>query len=77
MGFTYVRLSPELYLQQETANTMNLLRQQGFTLIGGGADTHDTLAWLIACGVLCTSGTLTGVPVTEDELIRDCLSRES
>ena len=76
MGFTYLRLAPELYLKQDTANTMNLLRQDGFTLIGGNADTHDTLGWLAACGVAFMSGTMTGVPVSEDELIRDCLARE-
>lgn len=76
MGFTHLRLAPELYLKQETANTMNQLRRDGFTLIGGGADTHDTLGWLAACGVVFMSGTMTGVPVSEDELIRDCLARE-
>ena len=76
MGFAYLRLSPELYLQQETANTMASLRQQGFTLLGGGADTHDILGWLAACGVSCMSGTITGIPVGEDELIRDSLTRE-
>ena len=76
MGFTYLRLAPELYLQQETANRMQQLRQDGFLLIGGGADTHDLLGWLAACGVTYMSGTLTGVPVSDDELIRDSLARE-
>ncbi len=76
MGFTHLRLAPELYMSQETANTMNLLRQDGFTLVGGGADTHDILGWLNACGVMFSSGTITGIPVTEDELIRDALARE-
>ena len=76
MGFTYLRLDPALYLKQETANTMNLLRQEGFTLVGGSADNHDVLAWLAACGVAYISGTLTGVPVSEDELILDSLARE-
>lgn len=76
MGFTYLRLDPALHLKQETADAMNLLRREGFTLIGGGADTHDALAWLAACGVSYMSGTLTGVPVSEDELIRDALAAE-
>ena len=76
MGFTHLRLAPELYLKQETANTMNTLRGQGFTLVGGGADTHDIVGWLAACGTAFMSGTMTGIPVTEDELIRDCLARE-
>ena len=76
MGFTYVRLDPALYLKQETANVMNQLRREGFTLVGGGADNHDVLAWLAACGVAYISGTLTGVPVSENELIQEALARE-
>lgn len=76
MGFVYLRLAPELYMKQETANTMNLLRQDGFTLLGGGADSHDIVGWLAACGVAYMSGTITGMTVSEDELIRDSLIRE-
>lgn len=76
MGFVYLRLAPELYLQQETANTMFKLRRQGCTLVGGHADTHDTQSWLAACGVVFSSGTMVGVPVSEDELIRDSLAEE-
>jgi EAL domain-containing protein (putative c-di-GMP-specific phosphodiesterase class I) len=76
MGFTYLRIDPALHLKQETANVLYNLRKEGFVLIGGGGDTHDTLAWQIACGMAFTGGTLTGVPVSEDELIRDCLSKE-
>ena len=45
-------------------------------LLGGGADTHDLLAWQVACGMTAISGTLSGVMVTEDELIRDGLLAE-
>ena len=76
MGFQHLRLAPELYLKQETANTMNTLRRSGFTLVGGGADTFDIVGWLSACGVVFMSGTMTGIPVGEDELIRDALARE-
>lgn len=76
LGITRLRLSPELYLSQETANRMNTLRSQGFTLYGGNADNPDILAWLIACGVSASSGTMTGIPVDEDELILDSLARE-
>ena len=76
MGFAYLRLAPETYMKQETANFMNRLRQNGFTLLGGGADTHDILGWLAACEVAYMSGTITGMPVNEDELIRDSLLRE-
>ena len=76
MGFTFLRLAPQTYLKQATANTMNRLRQDGFTLIGGGADSHDLVGWLAACGVSYMSGTIAGVMVNEDDLIRDSLLRE-
>ena len=76
MGFVYLRLDPKLHLKQETANAMTRLRQDGFILLGSGADTHDALGWLAACGVAYMSGTLSGVMVTDDELIRDSLIRE-
>jgi len=76
IGFTYLRVAPELYMQQTTANAMYELKKKGFTLIGGGADTPDLLAWQIAAGAAFTGGTMTGVPITEDELIRDALLKE-
>lgn len=76
MGFQYLRLAPETYMKQETANTMNRLRQDGFILLGGGADSHDILGWLAACGVSYMSGTITGVEVDEDNMIHDSLIRE-
>lgn len=76
MGFTYLRIAPQLYLKQETANAIQLLQQEGFTILGSGADSHDIVSWLTSCGVAYMSGTITGVPVNEDELIRDSLIRE-
>ena len=76
IGFAYLRVAPELYMQQTTANAMYELKKKGFTLIGGGADTPDLLAWQIASGAAFTGGTMTGVPITEDELIRDALLKE-
>lgn len=76
MGFTYIRFAPELYMKQETANAMYLLQQEGFTILGGGADSHDIVSWLTSCGVAYMSGTITGLAVNEDELIRDSLIRE-
>lgn len=76
MGFVYMRLAPELYLRDKTASAMKKLLSDGFILLGGGADTHDTLAWLGNCGVSFMSGTLTGRPVSEEEMIRDSLERE-
>ena len=76
LGFTHLRLANGLHLQQQTANTMADLRRMGFVLLGGGADTPDALAWLLDSGVRFAGGTMTGVPVNEDELIRDALAGE-
>lgn len=76
LGFTHVRCKRELYLQQETANVMTALCREGITLLGVGADSTDVMKWLAACGVTAMSGPLTGVPVDEDEMIRDSLLRE-
>ena len=75
-GISMLRLAPELYMSQETANTMTVLRNQGFILLGGDANDHDIVAWLHASGVGIMSGTIAGTAVTEDELIRDILLRE-
>lgn len=76
LGFTLLRLSPEENGKPETAAAMAELRAGGFTLIGAGADEHETLAWLAENGAAYMSGTLTGRPVSEDELIRDALLPE-
>jgi hypothetical protein len=76
LGITHLRLASDLYLNQETANTMTMLRRMGFTLLGGGADHPDALAWLLACGVIATSGTMTGILVDDDNLVLDTLARE-
>lgn len=76
MGFTYLRLVPELYGKQETANFIGRLQEEGFTVLGGSVDSHEVLGWLTACGAAFMSGTITGVMVDEDELIRDGLNRE-
>jgi len=76
MGFQYLRMSPALYLRQETANAITVLQQNGFTVLGTGADSHEILNWLTSCGVAYMSGTITGVTVSEDEMIRDCLTKE-
>ena len=76
LGFTWVRVAPELYLSEETAKAMSALKQEGFQLVGGGADTHDLLAWQLAAGVSFAGGTITGALCAEDELIRYGLMKE-
>ena len=76
IGITTVRIDPELYLQQDTANAITKLIRQGFTVLGAKADNHDVLSWLLACGVKCASGTVTGIEENEDDMILDSLARE-
>ena len=52
------------------------LRKKGITVIGKNADTPEVLNWLNSCSVFCSSGTMTGIPVSEDEMILDSLARE-
>ena len=76
LGLRHIRIAPELYLQKETAILAKNLQDHGFTLIGSAADTQDLLAWQLACGFIATGGTLTGMPVSEEELIHDQLLAE-
>ena len=77
MGIKAVRLSPELYLNRDTATKIQELAAKGFVVFGGDANDADTLSWLVACGVDCSSGTVTGALVDEDGLILDSLAREA
>ena len=77
LGLKTVRLDPALYINHDTAVLMAELRERGFTFVGGGADSPETLTWLIATGTLCSSGTVTGRQVNEDDLVLDTLARES
>ena len=76
LGITILRLHPDLHLNVETASTMQSLMSLGYTFIGGEANDSDVLSWLVACGVECSSGTVTGNLVDEDGLILDSLARE-
>ncbi len=77
LGLTRVRLDPSLYLKRETADAVVAMRAAGFDVLGGEANDPDTLNWLMACGTLCSSGTVTGGYVDEEEMIIDSLGRES
>ena len=72
----FVRFDPETYMKQETANLMDDFRKEGIVIFGGGADSRDIIGWLESCGASGMSGTVTGIMVNEDELIRDSLARE-
>lgn len=76
LGFSMIRMSPELNLKSETAVQIKSLRESGFTLIGGAADSQNSLAWQLACGVVAVGGPVVGALACENEMIRDGLVRE-
>ena len=76
MGITHVRPASQLYGTPELALAMTQLHQAGFTILGGNVDSHETFAWLKDCHMSYGSGVITGLAVSEDELIRDALARE-
>lgn len=75
LGIRWLRVTPELYKAPGSANTMKLLRQAGFRLMGRNVEDEDTLTWLTLCGVEMISGPITGVLMSEDDVIRDELAR--
>lgn len=76
LGFSKVILSPELYNTVKGANLVVDLHTNGISVLGRAADSPETLEWLTANRMYCYSGTMIGVPVSEDEMILDILARE-
>ena len=75
-GFRYLRLAPEVCMQPETADTIQVLQTWGFTILGGGVDSADMKKWLFDNGAAYISGPITGASVGEDEMIRDSIVRQ-
>lgn len=75
IGFTHVRLASELNVSLKASNDVAKLRNQGVNVIGNNADNHNTLSWMETNGFVFASGTLSGIPVSEDELIRDMIAK--
>lgn len=76
IGFEFVRPDPALYLVKKNADAITGLLNSGITVYAKGVDDDDIKRWLSACGVTHMRGTITGMAVTEDELIRENLLRE-
>ena len=76
LGINRVRISPEGYMTPECEDLISDLRRKGITVIGKNADSPELLSWLNSSSVFCSSGTMTGIPVSEDEMILDSLARE-
>lgn len=77
LGIQYCRLSPEVYMQPETADSIALLKTWGLSIMAGEVDSEETRQWLVANGVDYICGPITGAMVTEDEMIRDGIVRQS
>lgn len=75
-GFTHLRVAPELYGKQAMANELARLAQMGFVLVGGEADSQESLAWQLGHGIAFTGGPATGPVMAEDDLIRTALAKE-
>ena len=76
-GIQYYRLSPEVYNQPETADSIAMLKTWGFHLMASDVDSEENRAWLVENGVEFICGPITGAIVTEDEMIRDGIVRQS
>jgi hypothetical protein len=76
MGFTHVRPKAELFLKRETADLLTSLIEKGIGVYAKDANSDDAMRWLAACGVRHMRGAGTGVPVDEDEMIREAILRE-
>ena len=75
-GITRVRMNSELYLRPDAAGTIRDLKEYGYTVIGKNADTPTILEWLMTNDASYASGTMTGIPVDEENLVLDSLARE-
>lgn len=76
IGISSIRFASDLYLQKETANQMTMLKNDGFQIVGGHADSHDVIAWLESSGAAFMSGALTGELVDEETMIKELLLKE-
>lgn len=76
MGFTHVRMQSELFLKRESADILTALIEKGIGVYAKDVNNDDAKRWLAACGVRHMRGTITGMPMDEDELIREALLRE-
>lgn len=76
MGVKVVVLDQSLYKTTQGTVLINGLRQNGIRVLAKNADTAEVFKWLNSNHVYCYSGTMVGVPVSEDEMILDILARE-
>lgn len=76
MGVKAVVLAQSVYKTIEGAVLVNDLRKNGILVFAKNADSAEVLKWLNSNHVYCYSGTMVGVPTSEDDMILDILARE-
>lgn len=76
LGIYNVRFDSNLYLSVEIANVMTVMKNNGFQIVGGNADSHDVIHWLDACGATFMSGTLTGELTDEETIVKELLAKD-
>lgn len=76
LGLRYLRLAPDVCLQPETVDSIQVLRTWGFTIWGGEVDSPEMQRWLFDNGAELVGGPIIGAQITEDEMIRDSIVRQ-
>ena len=76
LGFKYLRLAKEACMQPETAESIEVLKTWGFTIMASDVDSPEMMKWLLENGVESVTGPITGAQVMEDEMIRDEIVRQ-
>lgn len=76
IGFKHLRLAPDACAQEDLADTVEAFKTWGFTLLAGQVETKAVQKQLFESGVVMLSGPVSGQPITEDEMIRDCIVRQ-
>lgn len=75
-GFKHVRLAPNMYMTNEGKEALRSLKKKGLVVFAKNADTPEQVMWLSTNGAACSSGTMVGVLVSENEMILDYLAKE-
>ena len=76
LGFEFVRIPSDLYLDHDTGAVIRTLKENGVTVIASSVADSDALAWLASCGAELMSGPVTGALTDEDGIIREALTKQ-
>lgn len=76
LGIQYLRLAPETNMLPETADSVQILKTWGFSILAADVDSAKMRKYLFQSGVEALSGPITGPIMSEDEMIRDGIMRQ-